>query len=244
MNLRRPRGLSMIEMMFAMVILFLVGAFIMNMFATGSYQLAQAGKREKLEGLSRSKTSELRLVDFLALAPTPTPVSFPPPDNAYQYQVTLSNFGSYPPTEARLVDIAVSHPTNGTIRTRLVRWNVPPLDPGQVAFNKFGCASCHSLAAAGYPPGPTLVPLDAIGVAGNPRPFQTDPSITLNAYIVDSVVNPGGFDAYPNGGGLGYSDLTMTPFQVEGYSATYDPSMDVSAQEMTDLANWVAGFNP
>lgn len=242
MNLRRTRGLSMIEMMFAMVILFLVGAFIMNMFATGSYQLARAGKREKLEGLSRSKTSEMRLVNFSAL--TSTTGNFAAPDNAYQYQVTLSNFGSYPPSEARLIDIAVSHPNNGTIRTRLVRWNVPPLDPGQVAFNKFGCASCHSLASAGYPPGPTLVPLDAIGVAGNPRPYQTDPSISLNSYIVDSVVNPGGFDAYPDGGGLGYSDLTMTAFQVQGYSPGYDPTVDVSAQEMTDLANWVAGFNP
>jgi Cytochrome c len=237
------KGLSMLEMMFAMVVLFLVGAFVMNMFVTGSHQLVRAGKKEKISGFLRAKTSELRLLEYAQLDPLSATGNFGPADPDYLYRIDYSAFESYALSEARVVEVTVSHPEIGEIKNRLVRSAVPPLSPGQAAFNKFGCASCHSLTSAGYAAGPTLVPLDQIGVSGNPRPYQSG-SGTLEDYINNSLTDPGGFDAYPDvTPAVGFSNLVMTYIPVEGSDPAYDPATGVSSQEMSDLTEWIAGFN-
>lgn len=234
----------MLEMVFAMGLLFLVGAFVMNMFVQGSRQMAKATNREKLSSLARAKASEMRLLAFADLDTISTSSSFPAPNNDYNYTISYSDFVPYPQTEARIVTVAVSHNEHGRIVTRLVRSRVPPLDPGQVAFNKFGCSACHSLPAAGYPAGPDLVPLDSIGSLGVPRPFGPSPTTAqLESYIVDTIADPNFFDPFPAGIGSPYETLTMTDFKYEGEGdPTYDPSVDVSLQEGIDIATWIAGL--
>lgn len=237
------RGLSMAEMMVAMVVLFLVGVFVMDMFVGGSRQLVKATKNERLTSLIRAKTSEINLTEYSDLDGLTLAGNFPAPDASYQYLIAYSNFQAFPQTEARIVEITVRHPTLGQRKARLVRSAVPELDPGQLVFEKFACGTCHALPAAGYPDPGTLLgpPLDEItDTSGGrpPRPFQTG-SGTFQDYITSSVYDPNGFDSDPS------STNTMSPsIDIEGYSAPYDPSTDMSSSEINALSSWLQTFNP
>ena len=229
----------MIEMMFAMLILFMVGVFVMDMFVGGSRQMVKASKSEKLNSLLRTKVSEWRLMSYGAMDSTPTYGTFPAPDTDYNYLVEFSDFPPFDQSEARTVTVTVTHDETGRMVSRFVRTLIPPPHPGQEAFDKFGCASCHSIPSAGYPHYDFFVPLDSIGDAGNPRPYQTAPSVDFKEYIINSMVNPADFEAYPVDDTLG----PMLELNYEGHDPDYDSSTDVSAQELSDMADWIEGLN-
>jgi Tfp pilus assembly protein PilV len=236
----KNRGLSMIEMMFAMLVLFIVGVFVMDMFVAGSRQMVKASKNEKMNSLLRAKVSEWRLMDYGLLDSTLTADDFPPPDNDYSYSVSFSDFNGHDQLDARTVTITVEHDEGGQMVSRLSRSRVPDLHPGQEAFNKFGCASCHSMPSVGYPHYDYFVPLDNIGDAGDPRPFQTDPTnVSFEDYVVDSMVNPGDFKAFPDVDTLG----PMLELEYEGHDPGYDPDTDVSSEELQDMADWINDIN-
>ena len=233
------RGLSMIEMMFAMLVLFMVGVFVMDMFVGGSRQMVRASKSEKMNSLLRAKASEWRQMNYGLLDSTPRSGTFPAPDDDYSYNIEFDDFDGLPQTEARTVTITIVHNESGQMVSRLSRSRVPDLHPGQVAFDKFGCASCHSVPSAGYPAYDSAVPLDNIGAGGNPRPFQTDPSVTMEDYVIESMVDPQDFIAFPLEDTLG----PMLELNYEGHDPAYDPETDVSADELSDLADWITGLN-
>ena len=124
--------------------------------------------------------------------------------------------------------------------TRFSRSYVRPLEPGQEAFNKFGCASCHSIPSAGYPEYDFFVPLDSIGGdPDNPRPFESDPDLEIEDYIRDSIIDPQEFLAYPVEDTLG----PMLEFSVEGHDPDFDESSGVSSSELDAMAEWLAEIN-
>lgn len=229
----------MVEMMFAMLILFMVGVFVMDMFVGGSRQMVKASKSEKLNSLLRTKVSEWRLMTYGAMDSTPQTGNFPAPDNDYSYQVEFSDFPPFDQSEARRLTITVTHPETGRMVSRFVRTLIPPPHPGQEAFDKFGCASCHSIPSAGYPAYDFAVPLDSIGDTGNPRPYQTDPSIDFKDYIIESMVDPNSFVAIPVEDTLG----PMLELNYQGHDPDYDPDTDVSTEELNDMADWIEGLN-
>lgn len=235
------RGLSMIEMMFAMLILFMVGVFVMDMFVGGSRQMVKASKSEKLNSLLRAKVSEWRVMNFGALATAPKNGPFDPPDDDYSYSVSLSDFEDKDPDDVQIVTVTVQEPETGRQMTsRMMRSRAPDIHPGQEAFDKFGCASCHSVPSAGYPDYDYFVPLDSIGDAGNTRPYQgPSPTMTFNEYIVDSLLNPNDFEAFPVEETLG----PMLQFKFEDHDPDFDPAYDVSAQELEDMAEWIESLN-
>ena len=243
--MRRSRilGLSMAEMMVAMVILFMVGVFVMDMFVGGSRQLVKATKNEKLFSLLRAKASEIRMTEYTDLDSLVLSGNFPAPEDSYQYQISYLDFQGMDQADARIVEITVRHPKLGQRTSRLVR-SVVPEDPGKVVFEKFACGTCHALPAAGYPVasgllGPRLDNMKVISTDRPARPFQTDPTnVSFQDYIIESVYDPNGFD----------SDLSnaneMAPLiNIEGYVSPFDPSTDMSAQEVADLAVWLESFN-
>ena len=235
----------MAEMMVAMVILFMVGVFVMDMFVGGSRQLVKATKNEKLFSLLRAKSSELRMTEYADLDSLTLGGNFPAPDDSYQYLISYQNFQSFAQTEARIIEITVRHPKLGQRTSRMVRSAVPELDPGQLVFEKFACGTCHALPAAGYPdPGTLLGPrLDNMKVtnADRPaRPFQTDPTnVSFKDYIIESVYDPNGFDS-----DLSNTNVMSPSIDIEGYVSPFDPSTDMTAQEVDDLATWLESFNP
>lgn len=235
------RGLSMVEMMFAMLVLFMVGVFVMDMFVGGSRQMVRASQSEKLNSLLRAKVSEWRRIHFSALNTAPKTGTFPAPDQDYEFSVSLSDFESESTSDARIVTVTVTEPeTERQMTSRMVRSRQPFAHPGQEAFEKFGCASCHSVPSAGYPHYDLYVPLDSIGTSGATRPYQgPSPTMTFNDYLVDSMLNPNDFEAFPTEDTLG----PMLELRYEGHDPDYDPAYDVSAEELDDMAEWIEQLN-
>lgn len=234
------RGLTMIEMVFAMTILFLVGSFVMSMFVTGSRQMAMASQNQDLATVTRTKLTEIQSMPFANLNSLPTtPTALPAPHNDFRYSVSFSAFNGEDINTSKQVELTVTHPTFGSKVVRTVRTLLPPPNPGKDAFDKFGCAACHSIPSAGYPDAPGFIPLEPIGALNNgvtrPGPWED--------YIAESISDPNAFDPFPAGGTTGLEDDAMLDFSVEG-EATYDPNYGISAQELDDMAAWIATFQP
>lgn len=233
------RGLSMAEMVFAMTLLFLVATFVMSMFIQGSRQMAQAAQNHDLASLTRTKLTEIRAMPFGDLDSLPgAPTGFPAPNDQFTYSVQFLDFNGEDQAVSRTVELTVSHPTYGSRVVRTVRSLVQPPDPGQVAWEKFGCATCHSIPSAGYPDDGYMIPLEPIG-ALNPGVTRPGP---WDSYISESVQDPNAFDPFPAGGGVFENDV-MLDYNVEG-DASYDPNTGVSSQELSDMAAWIATFQP
>ncbi len=240
MNSQKRRGLTMVEMVFAMTLLFLVGSFVMSMFVTGSRQMAMASQNQDLASVTRTKLTEIQSMPFADLASLPTtPTALPAPYDQFSYSVSESSFNGESPAVSKQLELTVTHPTFGSKVVRTVRTLVPPPNPGKEAFDKFGCAACHSLPSAGYPDGPFMIPLDPIGdlndTVTRPGPWQD--------YIAESVADPNAFDPFPAGGTTGLENDVMLDFSVEG-EPSYDPNVGISAQELNDMAAWIATFQP
>ena len=232
----RTSGLSMPELMVAMTILFVVSTFVMSMFVTGARQTGQATQNQDLESLVRLKVSELREANFSTLANI-GPTAFPPPNDRFQFQVELLTMPGEATTDARIVQVTVTHPEFGSRTGRTVRSNVV-VDPGAVAWEKFGCGACHSLPAGGYPDDSVLLPLGPIPTTpgfDGPRPIPPGPG-GLEAYIRDSIDNTLGYRAYDP-----LTEGAMSTFDVQGSDPAYTPGAagSMSTQEIADLATWI-----
>lgn len=226
------RGLSVLEMMLGVFLLFCTAVFVMNLFIMGAKQTANVSKKSKLNAYLAAKTNELLLMDF-ASAVTVAPAYLDPPDNQYQFipDVVTPFDGN---SELALITVEVRHPHFGSVRQHVVRSEVPPLDPGQAVWERLACNQCHTLAAAGYNTTTIYnVSLDGIGNWGDTRIA----GYTATDYIEESVIDPNAFDAF--GGAQG----VMTDFYDEADpNYTAGGASSVSNQELTDLANWLAGL--
>lgn len=237
---RWQSGLSMAELMFAMTVMFVVCSFVMSMFITGLRQTAQASQNQDLESLTRQKVGEFRVVEFSQLDSMTMSGSFPDPHQAYRFDVVYAPLAGEDMSNARVVDVTVTHPEYGRRNARTVRANVQE-NPGRVAWEKFDCGACHSMPAAGYPEGAALVSLAPIDVddPSNPRPIGPG---GITDYIEQSVRDTNSFIAYDDMG-------TMTDFYVEG-EPEFDPDSSdefvaansMSNEELQALAAWISEF--
>lgn len=237
---RHQKGLSMAELMFAMTVMFVVCSFVMSMFITGLRQTAQASRNQDLESLTRQKVGEFRVIEFDQLDSQTMSGSFPAPHQSYRFEVAYRALPGEEMSDARVVEVTVSHPEYGRRNARTVRANVQK-NPGQAAWEKFDCGACHSMPAAGYPAGTGLVSLAPIDVdnPSNPRPIGPG---GITAYIEQSIRDTNSFIAYDDMG-------TMTDFYVEG-EPEFDPDSSdefvaansMSNEELQALAAWIADF--
>lgn len=240
----QKRGLSMPELMVAMTILFVVCSFVMSMFVTGMRQTAQATQNDELESLVRTEIGKLTQVPFADLVDSSGPMDAPYED--YNREVSLSGVPGEDPDKVKVVEVTVSHPEYGSRSGRTVRCDII-IDPGKAAWEKFDCASCHSLATAGYAEG--IYPLGPIPTADGfdgPRPIPAGPN-GLRDYIREAILNPEDYRAY---------DAAMQNFYIEGEPNPVpgDPPFDpnnvdefirknsMSEAEMDALADYIASF--
>ncbi len=230
----------MAELMVGMTILFVVCTFVMSMFITGLRQTAQAPQKQDLETLARLKVGEFRVVEFSQLDAQTMSGNFAAPYERYQFDVAYRPLPGEDLSDARVVEVTVSHPDYGQRSSRTVRSNVQE-NPGRAAWEKFDCGACHSLPAAGYPEAAALVSLAPIQVAdpANPRPIGPG---GIAEYIEQSVRNPNEF--------IAYSDLgTMQNFYIEGES-DYNPTSEddfiaansMSNEELQALVTWISEY--
>ncbi len=230
----------MAELMVGMTVMFVVCSFVMSMFVTGLRQTAQASQNQDMESLMRQKVGEFRVIDFSQLDSQTMSGNFPPPHQAFHFDVIFKPLAGEDMSNARVVDVTVTHPDYGQRNARTVRANVQ-VNPGRAAWEKFDCGACHSLPAAGYPEATGLVSLAPIQVddPDNPRPIGPG---GIREYIEDSVRAPDDFIAYSDMG-------VMQDFYVEG-DAEYDPDSpdefvaanSMSNEELQALSAWISEF--
>lgn len=237
------------ELMVAMTVLFIVSTFIMSMFVTGLRQTGQATQNQDLETFTKAKLSELAQMDY-GMLDAEAAVDQPLPGHpGYRYTVAFSALETEALADARVVEVTVTHPEYGTRSGRTVRCNII-IDPGKAAWEKFGCAECHSLPGAGYidpvPPASAYIPLGPIPV-GTPgfdpgdRPIPPGPN-GLETYIKDSINDPAGYKAYDP-----LVEGSMSNFYVEGVDPEFDPAStddfirgnSMSQAERDALATWI-----
>lgn len=230
----------MAELTVGMTVMFVVCSFVMSMFVTGLRQTAQASQNQDMESLMRQKVGEFRVIEFSQLDSQTMAGNFPTPHQAFHFDVIFKPLAGEDMSNARIVDITVTHPDYGRRSARTVRANVQ-VNPGRAAWEKFDCGACHSLPAAGYPEATGLVSLAPIQVddPANPRPLGPG---GISEYIEDSVRNPDDFIAYSDMG-------VMQDFYVEG-DAEYDPDSEdefvaansMSNEELQALAAWISEY--
>ncbi len=253
-------GLSMPELAVAATILFVVSTAIMTMFVTGLRQTAQATQNHDLENLTRRKLAELRVLPYPQLAAQAgLDLPFPSPLDDYRFSIALSPVPGEDPTRTAVVEVSVTHPEHGTRSARTVRCDVV-VDPGQAAFEKFGCVQCHSLPQAGSPtdryrvPLGPIIPTSTMDYQGRGMPNNTPSEGDWRAYIADSIRDPGAVDPFAGsseGADLSYTTM-VGEFYIEGQDPEFDPdstdpvvaSNSMSAAEVDAMATWLAQFQP
>lgn len=226
------RGLTIPELMLAMFLMFITAAFVMNLFILGARQTANVSQTSELVSYSNSKVSELLTAPFPSVGPSSG--YFDPPANEYSFNVTTQpNFGSDP--NLTVVEVEVRHTTHGTRNTRFLRSKLPPKDPGQAAFERLACWSCHSLPSMGYADAPGLVPLTGIGS----RPAGWTGGLAPDAYVEQSVRDPALVDNY--GGTYGAMQIYFEETDPL-YDPVNNPANSVSDAEITALGNWLTSL--
>lgn len=255
-------GLSMPELAVAATILFVVSTAIMTMFVTGLRQTGQATQNHDLENLTRQKLAQLRVIPYTQLATqvaSDAPFSPPLPDARYRYSVVVTPLAGEDPVRTAVVEVTVTHPDHGSRSARTVRCDVV-VDPGQAAFEKFGCVQCHSLPQAGSPtdrfrvPLGPIVPTSTMDYEGRGMPNNTPSESDWETYIEDSIRNPGAVDPFAGsaeGADLAYTTM-VGEFYVEGVDSEFDPDStdpvvaanSMSAAEVQAMGAWLAQFQP
>lgn len=256
------RGLTMAEILVATTILFVVSTFIMTMFVTGLRQTRQASQHQDMENLMQLKLAELRLIEYDDLSTqvaSNATFSPPPDDDRYRYSVTLTPVPGEDPSSVTQVNLTVTHPEFGVRTARTVRCDID-IDPGLVAFRKFGCDVCHSLPQAGLPVTPDLVPLGPItptsttDYVGRGLPSNDPTAAEWEAYIIESVSFTAATDAYTSsaeGASLVFP-VMIDSFLVEGVDPTFDPNSadpaianaSMTSEELQSIATWLAQYQP
>lgn len=245
MRRRIARGFSSLELLVAIGLLFLIGGFLMNCFITAARASAQVTRSNVLSSLARQQATLIQSLPYDDVLSLSAAGSFPAPHDDYAYTLSFSPVvGStiaLDPTLITRVEIRVSHPDYGARTLSTLKSRMPDLDPGELAFRKYACDQCHTVAGTMYTldPDPTKprIPLDAL--ATQPGLPNTDGSMpaplpysgpTLQGYIVASTLAPNGYSRYE------------TTTQDAMATVVVDQGGGVTSEEATQIAQWLMNF--
>lgn len=215
----RHRGLTMLEIVLAVGILFLCASFLMSMFLAGSSFPKRVDNQVAMDSLAQAKLDEVVGTDPMS------PVSLPNPSSGtagkYNWAVTSTPWAA----DNSMVELTaqVSDPDGNSVQVQALRPATPP-DPtmrGQMLVNQLACLGCHSIQSGlgtAYPNWNRQNFVDGWNQynAQNPPGFSS-----LDAYLRDSIQNPGSFVFNGNNPTNPFLDPTSGTSWMQAYGGTF-----------------------
>lgn len=217
---RHRRGLSLLEMVFAVFLVLTAVTYLLSLFLFGSAPQLRAQEITRTTMLAASLADAIVCGPISEVQPqSPTfGRRFEAPFEAYLYDVDVSvttvvDRDGY---DRKMVTYKVTvHPPNGKAET-ISGCRVDAADRGAKLYEKYDCGSCHMLKGSVSATDTTYAPsLNDIGTNAGKRV----PGKSAKAYIQESIRNPDAFIApgyaAPSGMGAGLSTADMPQADLE-----------------------------
>lgn len=205
MSLRPDRGLTFLEVMVAISLMFLVSVFVMTMFGGGGYAASRMSIRTQTSEYAQEKMDEV-----MAAVPGSVSSSSGILPGGYSFAEDVQPWAL--DNRFKSIAVTVTSPDGFQSTCKAVKMGVPP-DPAFVLANQLGCLSCHQIGSGPDNPATQSGPLwnqtnfaAAVAASGAPD---------LATYLTNSINNP---DAYVVPGYTNPSTMTVpssvTPAEV------------------------------
>jgi len=203
---RRPilggpsRGLTLLEVVFAVVLVLLAAVFVMTLMAEGGRPLVKAQMTTTASMLAQSKMDVLMGTPFDSLVAESG--KFPAPNDRYKFEVSLSALDS----TVKRVRLTVVTPQGARLEMTALR--APPTeDVGQKKFQEYGCQACHAISKYTWATGTEGPNLDRMAEIAGTRV----PGMSAETYLRESVRDPAAYVVDGYGPNMGGYPLTMMP---------------------------------
>lgn len=205
----RGRALSMLELVFALGLIFVSSGGVMSIIVAG----AGWPKRTQFAAV-RAALAKAELDKYMVstLPPTPSGGYLSIPSNPdYEMKVDSTPAAFDPAT--RTVTVSVRGPKPQQIASSVSGLYVPTT--GEMLYYQYGCNSCHELGAAPPLAAPSLNNA-ALTTEKDNRNALYDPDVNTDGYIRESIRTP-------------------SAYTVAGYTAAMASYTDITSMPNTDL---------
>lgn len=238
--MRRSRGLTMLEMVMAIALLFLSASFVMSMFITGSRVPQHVEHNQKMDMLAQAQMD--RVIAEGSYFTTTGPFPCPTPFTGTVTETSANSMDSDFQPDALIVTVRVSDGAGQFRELKTIKTNAPPPAPGySLIVNDLTCLTCHSMQAyggggqvgstAGAAPPWTRAQLQANASAAG---------VSLDQYIRDSVRNP---SAFVNTSSSNYYYTDPSNGQNMSYMTTFNTAA-LSDADLDAVVNYMVSQLP
>ena len=180
---KKFRGLTMVELVFALGLIFVAAGGVMSIIVAG----VSWPKRNQFASV-RDSLARAKLDETMISGTPPTPAPYTPVSGAPDYDIRVqTNAAPFDPA-ASVVEVSVRGPRPQQVTSTLKGLYIAP--SGALAFQQYGCASCHVLGPT--PPDPYYPNLTGAGLNAD-KDLQNSiygTSIDTNEYIRQSIRTP------------------------------------------------------
>ncbi len=190
----KRRGLSLLEIVFAVFLVLMAVSYLMTMFVSGSKPDLRAQDMSTVNFLARSKMESYMAikVDNLTTRDDP-PVAFPAPYEKYTFKTAISIYTdpmNSVEDEVKQIRVTVTSPNK--LSQTLCAIRAPDPTPGEDLYRDYGCGSCHEVKAYGFTgtAGPSH---DGIATTAARRV----PGKSAREYLKDSIRDPEAYVVSP-----------------------------------------------
>lgn len=200
--MRRPRGASILEVLLALLILFLATLYLLSLFASGQSFTLRGREYSATTFLAQNRMEELLAAPADVLAASTG--TFPSPHEDYRYEIRISDYEG----DLKLVEVIVTSPRGARSRLQTLR-----------RVDTFFGIACDPAAETVVFAQPGKVQVQLLAEGGSPG---DGPGLPAGA----TAPQPGAVAGYPNLGLLWAVDQNngnLTYFPAEGNAETLTP---------------------
>jgi type II secretory pathway pseudopilin PulG len=213
--MRKFRGLSLIELVLALGLIFISAGGVMSVIVAGVSWPKRNQFATVRDSLAKGKLDEIMVN---STPPIPAPIYAPVP-GAPDYDMKITTTATTYDPLSQVVEVSVRGPRPQLV-TCTIRGLFVPSD-GAVAFEQYGCSSCHALGANTPIPGAPNLGLASLNAAKDAQNALYGTSITVSAYITESIRQP---DKFTTGNPVlmtSYPDIISMPQEDLSALRTY-----------------------
>lgn len=213
--MRKFRGLSLIELVLALGLIFISAGGVMSVIMAGVSWPKRNQFATVRDSLAKGKLDEIMVN---STPPIPAPV-YAPITEAPDYDMKITTTTPAYDAASRVVEVTVRGPRPQLV-TSTVRGLFVPSD-GAVAFEQYACSSCHALGANTPIPGAPNLGAASLNAAKDAQNALYGTSITVSTYITESIRQPDKFTTGDPVVMTSYPDIISMPQEDLNALRTY-----------------------